>query len=302
VVATGERAGVRCNLCSERLPDGQEPRWRKDGFDIVACPRCGLIFRRDLPTRAELDRIYAGEYFRRPEGAETHGYLDYLSDEDAHRLSARKRLALLLRHVGPGRLLDVGAAAGFFLDEARGAGWDVQGIDVSPDMAAWGRDRLGLRLETGVFEHWDDAPSSCDCVTMWDYIEHAMDPAASFARARDALKPGGTLAISTGDAGSVVARVSGRRWHLLTPRHHNFYFTERTLRRYLEQAGFEVLDVRRPSTPYSVRYCAYKLAEHAPSWRLPQRAATWLAERPIGARAIPMNLWDVMTAVARRRD
>jgi SAM-dependent methyltransferase len=293
--------GVRCNLCSTPLSPEQEPVWRKDGFDIVACPSCRLVFRRDLPTPAELDRIYAGEYFRRPDDEETHGYLDYLADEDAHRLSARKRLELLTRHTAPGRLLDVGAAAGFFMDEARRAGWEVWGIDVSAEMARWGAENLGLRLETGVFERWPDSPDGLDCVTMWDYIEHAVDPAASFARAREALAPGGVLAISTGDVGSIVARVSGQRWHLLTPRHHNFYFSETTIRRYLDRAEFEVIEAKRRSAPYSVRYCAYKLAAHAPSRRLPQRAADWLAKRPIGERAIPVNLWDVMTVVARRR-
>ena len=44
--------------------------------------------------------------------------------------------------------------------------------------------------------------------------------------ANDAVHPKDAerLALSTGDVGSLAARLSGSRWHLLTPRHHNYFF------------------------------------------------------------------------------
>jgi len=87
-------------------------------------------------------------------------------------------------------LLDVGAAAGFFMDEARNAGWEVEGIDVSPEMSRWGRDELGLRIDTGLFQRADYTADSFDAVTMWDYIEHSIDPAGDFAKASEVLRPG----------------------------------------------------------------------------------------------------------------
>jgi 2-polyprenyl-3-methyl-5-hydroxy-6-metoxy-1,4-benzoquinol methylase len=290
-----------CNLCASPIRGDHPPRWRKDGFEVVECPGCGLIFRRELPTREDLSEIYRGEYFRRPDaGGDAQGYLDYLADADVHRLAARKRLRRLERHVAPGRLLDVGAAAGFFMAEARKRAWRVEGIDVAPAMTQWGRERLGLLLDTGVFEDSEYRPDSYDLVTMWDYIEHAIDPTASFDRAYAVLRPGGVLALSTGDAASLLARLSGSRWHLLTPRHHNFYFTGYTLDRYLVRAGFEVLEQRHPSAPYSVRYLAHKLGTFAPKSRLWRRATDRVAESRLGRLPVSANLWDVVTIVARK--
>ena len=126
-----------------------------------------------------------------------------------HRLSARRRLDLLEQLVSRGQLLDVGAAAGFFVDEARKRGWDAAGIDVSEPMVEWGRRELDAPLERQLLA--DLAGGAFDALTMWDYIEHALEPAADLRHARELLRPGGVLALSTGDAATLVARASGSR-------------------------------------------------------------------------------------------
>jgi 2-polyprenyl-3-methyl-5-hydroxy-6-metoxy-1,4-benzoquinol methylase len=270
---------------------------------VVRCPQCGLLFRRDLPGSEEVAEIYAEDYFKRPTGdAGAQGYLDYLRDEEAHRLSGQKRLAWLDRHGArpPGRLLDVGAAAGFFMDEARRSGWEVEGIDVAPSMSQWAREHLRLQVLTGEFQHATFSDDPYDCLTMWDYIEHSVDPMGDFRRAFELLRGKGHLVLSTGDAASPVARVSGSRWHLLTPRHHNFFFTAATLRSGLERAGFEVLESKHLSSPYSLRYCVYKLGTMMPRSRVLRYAGRRANASRLGRVALPVNLGDVVTVLARR--
>jgi SAM-dependent methyltransferase len=277
------------------------PVWTKDGFEIVRCPACGLVFRRDLPEPAALAEIYSHEYFRRPEDdAGGQGYDDYLEEEELHRINARVRVRRLGRHVAPGRLLDVGAAAGFFIDEARRAGWTVEGVDVSAEMTAWGRDALGLELRTAPFRASDHPSGAFDAITMWDYIEHSIDPAADLAAAYRLLRPGGVLALATGDVDSVLARVSGARWHLLTPRHHNFFFSTRTLRRACEAAGFSVLATGHPGARYSVRYLTYKLRSMAPASRVVREVGEAFERSRPGRLAVPVNLFDIVTLFARK--
>ncbi|HET9162854.1 MAG TPA: class I SAM-dependent methyltransferase [Solirubrobacterales bacterium] len=291
---------ARCNLCETQVEPGQAPRWVKDGYAIYQCSSCGLIYRGDVPTPNELLSIYAPSYFRSQEGGDADGYADYLSDESEHRLTARRRVERLSRVVSRGRLLDVGAAAGFFIDEARLRGWDVQGIDVSPDMSAWGREHLGLDIATGLFQQSNYPADSFDALTMWDYIEHSIDPTRDFAMAARVLRRDGALVLSTGDAASLVARLSGKRWHLLTPRHHNFFFTVDTLTRFLRESGFEVLTVGHPSAHYSLRYLVHKLGTMAPRSAGLRRLSAVVSGRSLGERSVRLNLFDIATIVARR--
>jgi 2-polyprenyl-3-methyl-5-hydroxy-6-metoxy-1,4-benzoquinol methylase len=259
------------------------------------------VFRADPPDRAELADIYALDYFRNSvSGSNIHGYSDYLRDEGQHRANARRRVRLLERHSGrPGRVLDVGCAAGFFLDEAKRRGWEAEGVDVSPEMAEWGRAQLGASIAEGTLADVTAAPGSLDAVTMWDYIEHAVDPAADLARSHELLRSGGILALSTGDIDSVVARVSGRRWHLLTPRHHNFFFSRTTLADLLDRSGFEVVQMSAPAALYSLHHVVFKLEALLGIPRLRGLAAR-IAAGPVGRAAIPLNLFDIVTAVARK--
>ena len=261
----------------------------------MRCPSCGLLFRRDLPMQADLDEIYGLDYFKG--GAEA--YLDYVADEEVHRISARKRLDALEDVATRGRLLDVGAAAGFFVDEARARGWDASGIDVSEPMVDWGRRMLSAPLECTTLAATGLPGAALDLLTMWDYLEHSIDPAADLRRAHEILRPGGVLALSTGDAATLVARLSGSRWHLLTPRHHNFFFTAATLSQLLARSGFDVVSLDHRGSRYPLRYLVHKLRTLVPLRALDTLTGR-LARNRLGAVTLPVNLWDIVTVVARR--
>jgi len=136
-------------------------------------------------------------------------------------------------------------------------------------------------------------------VTMWDYIEHSVDPADDITRCAALLRPNGLIALSTGDVDSAVARIFGRRWHLFTPRHHNFFFGERTVRRLLEGHGFDVLSISHPGARYSLSHVVHKLGAMRPG-TVSANVAGRVDGSVIGRLAIPVNLFDIVTVFARK--
>jgi SAM-dependent methyltransferase len=286
---------MNCVVCGATVAPTAAGRV-KDGYVLVRCESCGLLFRRDLPELSDVPGLYSSAYFLDDRG-ETGGYANYLADEELHRSLARRRLARIDQAAKGrrGALLDVGAAAGFFVAEAIAAGWDARGVDISPEMAAAATERVGAPVARGSLDDVDGGPF--DVVTMWDYIEHSLDPAADVARAASLLRPSGILALSTGDLDSVVARLSGKRWHLLTPRHHNYFFSGRTIRMLVESHGFDVVDISRPGARYSVAHLAYKLERFLPG---SSRVSRRLASSSLGRVSVPVNLFDITTVVARR--
>jgi SAM-dependent methyltransferase len=272
----------------------------KDGYDILKCRSCGVLFRADLPDSDSLREIYGAAYFTASAGdTGGQGYADYLGEAPNHRANAQARIRLLEKYLTPARLLDVGCAAGFFLDEARRAGWEGEGVEVSAGMVDHARNQLGLSVHDAPFADVELDSESFDAVTMWDYIEHSADPAGDLRHSSRLLRPGGVLALSTGDARSMIARLSGSRWHLLTPRHHNFFFTQRSLQQAFASAGMKVELMTYASNLYSVYYLLYKLRT---LWDFPalERMAGRVGRTRLGERAIPINLRDIVTVVGRR--
>lgn len=290
-----------CNLCHADVDVGTKLAYRKDGIEVVRCPICGLVFRTPMPSLAELGEIYDQSYFQddlaRPN---RQGYSDYRGDETAHRRNARERLQMI-ESLAPnkGALLDVGCAAGYFVAEALGRGWDARGVDIAHEIVGWGRRHVTDEISAGSFSDSQVPSNTFGAVTMWDYLEHSVDARADLEHARRILAPAGLVAISTGDIESLVARLSGKRWHLLTPRHHNYFFGRTTLRRMLSGVGFEVIRVTHASAWYGVGHLVYKLQTIA-SGRLSRTVSHRLRRTNLGRRVVPINLFDIVTVVARK--
>lgn len=238
-MTVGERT---CDLCGSREPTHL---YDVSGFPIVRCRRCGLVFVGTPPRPDDLVSLYDEAYY---EKRDQPGYGGYSQAEARKRHHDRSLLAQIEAIVGPGEMLEVGCAYGYFLDEARARGWHVEGIEPSAHGAAKARERFGLDVSTEPFTRQPVRPASVDVVAMWDVIEHLPNPRQTLERAYQWLRPQGVIALSTGDIGSLSARLHGPDWSLMTPPWHQFYFSRPTLRRLLEDVGFDVMQIRGDGT------------------------------------------------------
>jgi SAM-dependent methyltransferase len=147
--------------------------------------------------------------------------------------------------VAGGRLLDAGCGNGSYVAAMRALGWDALGLEPALEAAL-----LGERVVVGRIERAPLAGASCDVITLWHVLEHTASPAAALAEARRLLRAGGALLLEVPDIGSFQARLFGRRWLHLDPPRHRYHFTRRTLRAYLQRAGF--IEIRIWSAPSPV--------------------------------------------------
>jgi SAM-dependent methyltransferase len=274
-----------CELCGhtgEMSP--MYPRRR-----IVRCPFCALIF---YDARVDTASLYGDEYFR---GGE---YFDYVADRKVIQWNARKRIDRLRRLVRPGgRLLEIGSAYGFFLELAR-EHWRVRGIDVTPGGVQYSRDVLGLDVAQADFLDLPEEPESFDAICMWDTVEHLPHPVRFIEKAARWLKPGGVLVMSTGDAGSLVARIRGERWRQIHPPTHLYYFSRGTLTQAVKQAGLEPVEISSEGVYRSYRSMAYGV------FALGGKRTTW-AYRIVtfGEKLdfpVYLNLYDLFVLVAKK--
>jgi SAM-dependent methyltransferase len=96
--------------------------------------------------------------------------------------------------ISPGPdVVDVGCGTGIAARQFQAAGCKVLGVDVDARMAERARER-GLEVEVAKFENWDPAGRAFDAVVSGQ-AWHWVDPAAGAAKAAQALRPGGRLAV-----------------------------------------------------------------------------------------------------------
>jgi 2-polyprenyl-3-methyl-5-hydroxy-6-metoxy-1,4-benzoquinol methylase len=220
-------------------------------------------------------------------------YSDYLGDRSAIHRNAGRKLSRLARLTAGRELLDIGCATGFFLEKARAEGWSVRGLEVSQYASEYARHNLGLEVQTGSIVSLPTGLPKVDVVTMWDTIEHLDRPDLALQNIRRLLRPDGVLVFSTGDYDSVLRRVTGKRWRLFADPTHNFFFTKDTLRRMLEQAGYQILSIDQKG-----KWVSLSLVLHQSPLPLKTQIRRWLTSSGWNP-SIYVNLWDVVTVYAR---
>lgn len=242
--------------------------------------------------------IYLEDYFQGKKDAD-FGYVDYDQDKLPMVPTFERYLDLLAQSGAKvGSMLDIGAATGFFLDIARRRGWKAYGVEASDYAAGVARSK-GLDVMTGVLEDYPAAPDFFDAITAWDVIEHLHCPRNTIRRMNAVLKPGGLLAINTPDSGSALAQVLGVKWHLVVPPEHLNLFHRKSLRRLLEENGFQVVMEDKIGKLFTVQYI-FQTLFHWQKLKLWGVTADYLRTRSVGRLGIPINLRDNMFLIAKK--
>lgn len=260
--------------------------YSKNSCDILQCAQCGL-------GRAEcgdfdIASYYTEDYFS---GARVDGYVDYRGSEPVLRREFARTVQFIRGFRKDGRLLEIGCAYGFFLEEARGF-YDVAGIEIAGAAVAFCRSR-GLFVISGVADASVLAQfGMLDIIVLLDVIEHLSDPRSTLALCREHLNPGGVIVITTGDFASLYARLAGRNWRLMTPPQHLWFFTPQSIRRLSHSLGLELEACDHPWKVVPLALIEFQMRRLLGASRGRSSA---FANR----FGLPVNLFDAMRCVLR---
>ncbi len=286
---------VPCGLCGS--PE-RELKFEDGPFSVVTCRSCGLTY--VTPRLADgvlLEQVYDEGYWS-SDSAKERGYTDYRSDEPLYLKTYRRRLAVVRRHFArPGRVLDVGCAAGYFLRVMREEGWQVTGLEPSDAIRPHAERLLGAEhVHRGLLGEAALERGSFDLVTMWDVIEHIPDVVGAVREVHRLLRPGGRFLIETQNVDSRAAKVLGKRWQHYKHAEHIYHFNAATLGEVLRRGGFEVLE----NTPWlGGKYVSMGFIAERAGRLHPVLSALFSPLKLLRGSAVYVNILDEMIVVAR---
>lgn len=217
---------MRCPICRAEATR----MFAKHGYWISECGTCHHRCADITAPEDHIARVYSDQYFF----AGGAGYRDYLAEGPLLMAQGRRYGTLLTRYMTPGKVLDVGAAAGFILKGLEESGWRGEGVEPNASMAAYARSDLKVNVTAGAFEQLA-TNVVFDAVTMIQVVAHFLDPSLAFGRASGLLRPGGYLLVETWNYASWTARLFGSRWHEYSPPSVVQWFTPDSLCRLAQQ-------------------------------------------------------------------
>lgn len=232
---------VPCTLCNS---DDYEiiHSFLESGINIVKCKQCGLSYLNPRLIEEEIRNIYQKDYFSNDFSVE-YGYDNYIKSHTEIANTSRRRLKFIEKYIQKGSLLDIGCATGVFLKEAQNRGWQVEGVEISKYAWEYATTVYQLKVFNGTLKQKISLSNIYyDVVTMWDYIEHVPNPVEEIREVSRILKKDGFLFLTTPDINSIPAKITRSRWLGFKKYiEHLYYFEFITIKKLLEQSGFQIL-------------------------------------------------------------
>jgi len=291
---------IECNLCGSNSYDtiykSKIPEKPHDEKYLISesdvqkpsrlfrCNSCGLIFAdQDRGIRYYMSQ-YAGMIDR-----------EYLEEEKGRRLASVKILKRIEKNKRQGKILDIGCANGFFLDEARRKKWDTCGVEVSKWAVKYAREKLNLNITKGALRNTEFPDNSFDVIVMLNVLEHLPDPKFTLIEIRRILKNDGILYISTHDISSVMSKKLRAKWWGIN-RFYLYYFSKKTLEKMLDASGFKIKRYNPHIRIFSINYWVKRLKVHN---RLLSKILDFISRiGNLGKMQLKINLHDQLEVTA----
>jgi 2-polyprenyl-3-methyl-5-hydroxy-6-metoxy-1,4-benzoquinol methylase len=238
-----------CNSTSRKLFD-------IDHYVIRSCQVCAHQFTEKQPDSEHVEDVYNDAYFKGKEW----GYPNYLAEGKFLKIKGRRYAKLISRYIKkPGRMLDVGAAAGFILQGFSDRDWKGSGVEPNGRMVEHA-EKVGLRMTQGTMEEFRTT-EKYDLVTMIQVIAHLTNLQDAFRVAADATQSNGLWLIETGNRDSFKARLSGENWREYHPPSTLHWFSPKDLQRLVAQYGFREIARGKPRKWVNAAHAKFALRQ-----------------------------------------
>jgi SAM-dependent methyltransferase len=236
---------IACPFCGA---DESRTEFEKDGYPYVSCALCGSLYVSPRPSATDLR-----EYADASEAVRFWSSHFYRQTAEARREKMFRPRAALVAGVirehldGVGRVADIGAGYGLFLEEVRALGSQGELIGVEPDddLAAICGEK-GFTVMRKWVEDIEEGEVSADVATCFEVIEHAFDPLAFLRGCCRVVRPGGLLILTTLTIDGFDLQVLWDRSRSITPPQHINFPTLRGARALVTRAGLELLSMTTP--------------------------------------------------------
>jgi len=212
--------------------------WNEKEFSVSYCEDCHLYFLPEQPTVEDIEKHYKLTYF---------SYSKPILQLKLffRKLRAVNQFGYIVSRipVKGGRVLEVGSAEGYLLEQFEKAGNEIFGTEYSDFMRAVALEKLHIKLSDMDFLALDESVKY-DLILMSHVFEHFKELGPVLEKASRLLKPGGHFFIEVPNSPKKKEVEQSVLQDYLNTEH--FYnFNARNLRTVVEKSGFSVVDVKR---------------------------------------------------------
>lgn len=200
---------MHCRICNSKQLKLFYCQGNTNQFSYYKCKNCDLV-NLDL-TGLEINQ-YQHKYYRR--FIPPSDYEEEKGASDAYRF--------ITKYVPvKGKYLDIGCGWGRLLYFARKDGWEVKGVEISPQFAEYVRSRLNIEVDIADFLLYENTHEKFDLISLRHVLEHLPDSILAMNKIYNLLKNTGYAHFEFPNINSVSHRI--KRFLIRTGIHKKQY-------------------------------------------------------------------------------
>ncbi|HMW32796.1 MAG TPA: class I SAM-dependent methyltransferase [bacterium] len=234
---------VLCPVCShDQYSPWMQFNDKYAEHTLVRCTQCRFVYINPRPTEDTIGVYYSAEEYTPFVSSSDNRSLFAKVYHTVRRFSVRWKRKKVENKSNKGLVIDLGCGTAEFLNEMKQNGWQVAGIEPSPEASEFARSNYDIPVLTGTInrELIGQTPDNPDVITMWHVLEHVHRLDETLDLIYKKLKPGGTLVIAVPNINSLDALFYGRDWVALDVPRHLYDFVLADLRSLLNKHQFRV--------------------------------------------------------------
>ncbi len=232
---------MQCPVCGSNV---SRIKYDLDAKLVFGCRQCGLVLAKAKHGQPEVRLESSGQ-----EESHREKYVNQFWE--FRRKSFRRGIDLIEKwNPDKGTVLDIGCSYGLFLSIAQERGWEVHGIEASPDEIRFCKERFGIEVEQADINQLNLPDRHYELVTLWDVLEHSTEPSRLLASVHQSLRPNGVLLVRVPDRKGLFPRLCSLAYTLTRGRYkypleklfefHWFHFDRKTVSDLLRKANFRI--------------------------------------------------------------
>ncbi len=253
-----DRSDSSCPLCEKK---NVKRKFKMPQYSIFYCLTCKVEFNANFPPKNSAKESFSEEYYLE---LQKEAFSDQMENHmlDPSIEFYQKRLRQVEGLAEGRRLLDVGAGFGTFLRTAYDAGWDVEGVEISPFGSEFIRNKYGFNIYTESLTSLKLEDNSYDVISFWDSIEHMDLPGRQLIKAYQLLKKDGILILTSDNYKSLMSFLGRLSYSLSFGKltypverffipYNKTYFNHDNMRDLLQKIGYEIILFEKMQYPVS---------------------------------------------------
>lgn len=210
----------------------------KEEFVIWQCGSCTVRFTQDVPDEDSIAKYYQSPDYISHTNT-TKGLVNTLY-QSVRKQTLKQKASLIISQTKPvGKLLDVGAGIGAFVNAMQQRGWKATGLEPDAGARQKAKELFSVNLlETDAIENFPH--NSFDAITLWHVLEHVHQLHNYVEKLKELLVRDGKLFIAVPNYTALDADIYRPYWAAYDVPRHLYHFSPKSMEVLLQKHGLRI--------------------------------------------------------------